>query len=296
MICVVAHDAGGAEILSSYVRQQALDCLYTVAGPALKIFQRKLGPIDSTPLPDAIQQSDWLLCGTSLPSDLEWRAIDLAQKAGKHAVAFLDHWTNYRERFIRNGVEHLPDEIWVGDEDAETLVREHFPNTKIQLVSNPYFMDVKREIAELESKLPLRSALGKRVLFVCEHISEYALLQHDDERYWGYTEFDAIEYFFQAIDALDVPIASVVIRPHPSDPEGKYSRIAAKHSELAKISDGRPLVEEIADADIVVGCESMAMAVALQCGRRVISCIPINKPLLSLPFKDIQILSDLIAK
>ena len=37
---IVAHDAGGAEVLSSYVRQQGLDCLFSLRGPALAIFER----------------------------------------------------------------------------------------------------------------------------------------------------------------------------------------------------------------------------------------------------------------
>ena len=32
--------------------------------------------------------------------------------------AFLDHWTNYRERFLLDGSPVLPDELWVGDEHA----------------------------------------------------------------------------------------------------------------------------------------------------------------------------------
>ena len=103
MICVVSHDAGGAEILSSYVRQQDLDCVYSLAGPAQKIFERKLGEVVSLPLVEALQQCEWLLCGTSWQSDLEWHAIALAKKMGKRTVAFLDHWVNYQERLIRSG-------------------------------------------------------------------------------------------------------------------------------------------------------------------------------------------------
>jgi hypothetical protein len=66
-------------------------------GPALKIFERKLGPIEQMPLDDALRQSDGLLCGTSWQSDIEWRAIELARSRGKPSAAFLDHWVNYRE-------------------------------------------------------------------------------------------------------------------------------------------------------------------------------------------------------
>ena len=80
MICVVSHDAGGAEIISSHIRRSSLDCNYVLAGPALKIFERKLGPIPLNSLEDGLQKSDSLLCGTSWQSDLEWRAIDMAME------------------------------------------------------------------------------------------------------------------------------------------------------------------------------------------------------------------------
>src|SRR3989338_8604235 len=104
MILVVAHDAGGAEILSSYVRQKKLDCIYSLSGPALKIFQQKLGPIKIMPLEEAIIDCDWLLCGTGWQSDFEWLAIRMAKTYHKKVVVFIDHWIYYKERFVKNNI------------------------------------------------------------------------------------------------------------------------------------------------------------------------------------------------
>ena len=70
VISICSHDAGGAEILSSYVVQQGLHCIYSLGGPALKIFERKLGPINVMPLEESILKADWLLCGTGKGSCL----------------------------------------------------------------------------------------------------------------------------------------------------------------------------------------------------------------------------------
>jgi len=296
LVAIVSHDAGGAEILASYIAQNNIACRMVLEGPAINAFTRRLESVKTCTLAEALATCDWFLCGTSWQSDLEWRAIEQAQEAGKRVVAFLDHWVNYRERFVRNGIQHLPDEIWVGDADAEKLARDHFANISIQLTPNPYFIDMQRQIALLDVKNNSATRQGKTVLFVSENISDHARLRHDNERYWGYTEFDAIEYFFEHINALGERIEKVVIRPHPSDPLGKYKHIIDAHSGFAQLSDGNPLLNEIVESGIVVGCQSMAMVIGLLAQKKVVSCIPPGGPDCSLPQKSILHLRKLVDK
>jgi hypothetical protein len=273
MFCAVSHDAGGAEIISSFVRQQGLPCQYVLSGPSLGIFQRKLGPIESRSLDDAIHSADWFLCGTSWQSDLEFKAIQLARNAGKKSVAFIDHWINFQERFTRGSEMHLPDEIWVGDLLAETIARNLFPGIALRFVENPYFLDIKHELTLM--KLPrCVDSDNLSVLYVCEPVREHALLEYGNERYWGYTEEEALRYFLDNLDSLGGHIGSITIRPHPSEEVGKY-RWASEEYKLPIFEGGsNPLTQEVSACDVVVGCESMAMVVGLLGGRRVVSTIP----------------------
>ena len=43
MIAVVCHDAGGAELLSSWVLLHNVSCCVVVDGPAKEIFEKKIG-------------------------------------------------------------------------------------------------------------------------------------------------------------------------------------------------------------------------------------------------------------
>jgi len=61
MLAVVSHDAGGAEILSSYVRQEGLHPVFVIEGPARRIFERKLGAIEVVPIEEAIRRLAGLL-------------------------------------------------------------------------------------------------------------------------------------------------------------------------------------------------------------------------------------------
>jgi hypothetical protein len=296
IVAIISHDAGGAEILASYVSQHEIICRFVLEGPAVHVFRRRLGAVEICSLDDALSVCDEILCGTSWQSDLEWRAIEQAQRAGKRAVAFLDHWMNYPERFLRNEVQHLPDELWVGDVETESLAREHFPHLPIRLEPNPYFIDIRCQIAELGVRKDPPARKGKAVLYVSENIAEHGRVVHGNERYLGYTEFDAIEYFLQHIDVLGEVIERVVIRPHPSDANGKYDYLANEYSGIVQFSDGKPLLNEVAEADIVVGSQSTAMVVGLLAHKKVISCIPPGGSDCNLPQEQIVIFKELVAE
>ena len=125
-VAIVSHDSGGAEILSSWLNHNYCNAHVVAKGPAKKIFKSKCAQVKFLELNDALNRSSWLLAGTGWQTNFEIQAISKARKLGIKTVAFLDHWVNYRERFKFNGSEILPDEIWVGDRDAETLASNIF--------------------------------------------------------------------------------------------------------------------------------------------------------------------------
>ncbi|MCX5766083.1 MAG: hypothetical protein NTZ43_02510 [Gemmatimonadetes bacterium] len=293
MRAIVSHDAGGAEVLSSYVRAHPAPSCYVLGGPARQVFERKLGPLTVSTISAALETSDELLCGTGWQSTLEIDAIAHFRTRGMRTVAFLDHWVNYAERFVRNGQLCLPDEIWVGDSDAERLAVAAFPSTVVRLEPNLHFQEVRQEFLAIAGGGPLRTT-GTSVLYVTEPIREHGKLKFGDERYFGYTEEDSLRYFLSNSAAVDPWISSITIRSHPAESAGKY-RWALTEFSLPIVEGGsRALVSEIADADMVVGCESMALVVALLGGKRVVSCIPPGGHRCALPHREIEHLQDLL--
>jgi hypothetical protein len=292
---IVCHDAGGAEIVSSYVRLNNLEAKYCLEGPAIKVFERKLGGIKNKSLLDVIDSVDWLLCGTGWQSDLEWNAIQEAKRQKIKTVSFLEHWVNYLGRFNRNGIQILPDEIWVGDIYAQKIAKDTFPDTKVKLLENPYLAEIKilvDKVKPKEKKINQHTAL-----FLCENISEHMLLHYGDENYLGYTEHDALQFFIDNMDRIDQNISAVIIRPHPSDknPEEKYAWVKTYLMQKScnfQFSEEVSLIQDIIDCDIVVGAETMAMVVGLTSGKRVVSSIPKKGKKCVLPFSQIEHISD----
>ena len=287
VVALVAHDAGGAEILSSYALQQgASSFLYTLQDPAAGIFSRKLGAVEVLDVHAAVSRADVVICGTSWQSDLEVRAIRLAKTLGKRSIAFLDHWTNYRERFVRSGDVVLPDEMWVGDTMAEQMAVATFPGIPVHVRDDPYLLDVQRTLREAMAAV-VRVSPGLTVLYVSEPLREHGRLQFANERHWGYVEEEALRYFLDHVSVMDGAITQIVIRAHPSEPPDKYQWALREYSLPIAAGGARTLVEEVANADVVVGCESMALVVGLLAGKRVISCVPPGGKACALPHPQI---------
>ena len=285
-VTVVAHDAGGAAILASYVKQERIDALFVLAGPAEKVFRQRFNTdIQTIPLSEALAASDWVLTGSGWQSDFEWQAIRHGRAAGQHVVTYLDHWVNYAERFLRNGITCYPDEIWVGDKYAAQIVRNNLPGLNMRQVDNPYFSYFLNEVKRLDEALSIQSQHKKNILFVSENIDRVTLQQND-----------AIRYFMNNLDRIGVEVGQILIRPHPSELANKYLWVAKEFNRHIIISDGASLQEEVSISDVVVGCSSMAMVLALFANRRVISCIPENKVPYTLPFAQIEHLSSIIKK
>jgi hypothetical protein len=286
MRLVVCHDAGGAELVSSWLRTQNPEGYCCVlGGPARAVFLRKLGIESALTLEDAIPASTSVLCGSSWQSKLELDAVRLARVRGVPSIVYLDHWVNFRARLEHGGRLQLPDAFWVADEWAFQLARSAFPQTPVLNVGNPYFDEVRTSAAGFRA--PVTGSGRVNVLYVAEPVSEFGHMDLDSSAI-GYDERDALEFFFRNLEALGQPVDRVVLRPHPSEPAGKYAWALEGRNVPIEMGGKRSLLEEIGDADVVAGAESMALVIGLLAARRVVSFIPPGGRACSLPFPDIQ--------
>ena len=293
-IAIVCHDAGGANVIQAAMRANpGLAYLPVMRGPASAIW-RAAPPItdELLSLDDAMTTAGSVLTGTGWASDLEHQARVAARDKGIHSVAVIDHWVNYAERFKRAGITVLPDEMWVTDDYAQSLATAQFPSTTVRRKPNHYLDEMIRSIGPPPAK---RSET--HILYALEPI-----------RYtWpGATlagEFEALNYFADNLhrlsSALEISNNSrssfqLRLRPHPSDATGKYDAWIAAHSDLnAQLDVVASVVEAIQWADWVVGCETMALVVALHTQRRVASTLPPSAPKCRLPHTNIVHLRDL---
>lgn len=281
-ILVVCHDAGGAEVISSWVKQQKnTEFSFLLDGPAILIFQKKMNlKLSELAEVQDLTIFDMVLTGTSWGSALEREFLERARLQQVKSVTFLDHWWNYKDRF-----KTLPSEIWVGDNQALEIAKKDFPDIPVVLQTN-YYM---REIVEAV-KSPSEPHDKLHILYVCDPVSTASQARYGDADGLGYNEFTALNGFIKYLASQKEKVKEVRLRLHPAEPLGKYISVADDYSKQFQIFEtkGRPLEEDLAWADWVVGCDSMPLAIAAIAGKPVYSCIPQGGPKITLPFKQIK--------
>ena len=272
---VVAHDAGGAEILSSLIRRRRLNVILALAGPAVAVFARKLPELVNCELDYAISKADGVLCSTSFPGDWEIRALFMARDAGKPTCAVLDHWTNYCERFQGMTGLILPDKILTVDGKAFAKATLLFPQVQVVQIENPFEADCIDDIIAEEARLTEieRGNRNSTVLYVTQPTSEHAFRQFGNKAHWGYTETEALCYFLDRCCNTFPELRRVVVRPHPAEMIEKYTSISNPNLDVV-IRSVHSLPKEISMSTCVAGCNTMAMVVAGWAGKRVVCTIP----------------------
>lgn len=225
----------------------------------------------TTTLEPALDGAEALMTGSGWASDLEHRARALARRRNIISVTVLDHWVNYAERFERGGTRVLPDEIWVVDEEAQALATATFPALPVRRIANHYLAEQMREILAADGA-------ARELLYLLEPMRNE----------WGRGipgEFQALDFFIDTLPAMGVPAGTPIrLRPHPSESRAKYAQWLQQHPALPiGVDDEGTLAQAIARAGWVVGCETLALTVALAAGRRVYCSLPPWAPPCRLP-------------
>jgi len=291
-ILVVSHDAGGANILNALVKKYNTDFDWKVyaKGPAIKIFRKYRNAeriIEASDIEHMlnIEKPDLVLTGTSWASNLEIDFIRHGKSAGIKTAVFLDHWCNYKERFGYPGSwkRNLPHIIFTGDKCAYNIaLKAGFPEKKLRQVENPYLEEIIKE-AKLYgyTKLPVRKNSKIRILYLSEPVYEHALKSHGNPDFWGYTEYGIVKDLANINDLCESLLIELKVRLHPSEKRDKYNLACVN------VSRNKQLIKDCLWADIIVGGDTMALAVASMIGRKVFSYIPSVKKTCSLPQEDI---------
>ena len=287
-VAVCAHDAGAASHLAAWLapyRPKLRPCL---KGPAQELFAARLGPLPQLSLENSLKEACLLISGSGWSSNLEHEARLLARQRGIPSVAILDHWVNYRARFERAGEEVLPDQLWVADEEARALAEATFPELPVLQLPNVWLEALCRNVTDTRQHPPQQPA--RRLLYLLEPIR---LPWPNGPWAMEPGELQGLRYWLELLPRLaeqgwiapPQQLETLVLRPHPSEPPGKYDALIAEAAQDWPIQiDASPsLAAALAWADAAFGCETQALVAAMACRLPAFSTVPSWAPPCRLP-------------
>ena len=276
MFSIISKDAGGAELACRFALNQKEKFYLALSGPAIKIFKQKFNKIKIVSKSEAIRKSDWVLCSTGTSSNFEKDGIILAKKNKKKVVVLLDHWVEYRSRFVKKKKLFLPNEIWVTDNYALKTIKKQNFKIKIILKKNLYFDEFKKKAKLFKDKKD--ESVGKNVIFLSEWVNP--------SQKKSYNAAQCIKFFLDNLSSLKLKINKITIRFHPQEKVKKFKWLKNYPNKIL-IRKDKHIFDEILQHDIIVGINTVALVLGLIAKKKVISCIPSKNDKCDLPHKGI---------
>ncbi len=210
--------------------------------------------------------------------------IKKARAEGINTISLLDHWTNYLSRFLWQGDYIFPDAIWVCDAYALKLAQacqQQMPNyPSAQQIANFYLVDL---VDYIQARKPTAALNGDdknigNILYVSEPSNNPL-----------YTAQDALAGYLDYVLTQPMAQPRVRLRIHPREQVADYAAIFNQWQGLIALewSHNIRLEDDLVWASSVVGCQTMAMVVALAAGIEVASCLPASVLESALPHQEI---------
>lgn len=264
-IAIVSHDAGGAEVLSSYIKETNLrDLFLHIDGPAKEIFERK-GLTDANfKILHSLDNIDYLLASMSWSNDFALRMIGEAKEKAIRTEMILDSWYDYSQRFgfPNHGWEgNLPDNLIVCDDIAERIVKDRHLDRHclVRKIKNPYF----KEILSLPYLKKKKEGNGY-ILFLSSPISEGKKRNIRDLKNTKINEKDLLYDILILCRRKNIPLK---VRLHPFDAESQRVGYGSFLKNVI-VSEGEDsLLKDLHDAKYVIGFCSMALVIAALVGK-----------------------------
>ena len=265
---LVAHDAGGAEILCAWLQATGEMADVVADGPAARVFSRESIPILNS---STVNIADYqrVITGTSYGTQLENRFIELARSKGIFSIAVLEHWLHYLERFQNCGYLTLPNELWVCDQYAQALADKLFPDVSIKLQPNWYWKKIRSQVTQGQPG--------------------HWLLALENRQPRGETWRDSIDAALAWLSQSS-NIKHLTIRPHPiMEPSAIHDYLVGTESRNfdCEVST-QSLVEDLSVCEAVIGYQTTVLALALVCNKRAVSLVNGNEKL-TIPFEEIEL-------
>ena len=254
-LIVISKDAGGAEILASYLYNNKSNFDAVLDNPAKKIFLKKFSKLKIVSTKKMLKNLNLYseaYLGTGLKK-YEVKILSLIKNKIK-TTSFVDHWCFYKERFkLKNKVYVYPDIINAHDTSSYNILKKNFRNSQVLMKSNPYWQE------QLDKYYKKNKKIDNQFLL---------LLPNFNEKNFSLKE---LNIFFKNFYLLDYK-KKFLIRLHPNTKFQKL-RESLKYLKFLnyKISNDKDLGYDFSKSKIVIGYKSSALGLSNKFGIKTFS-------------------------
>lgn len=265
MLGIFSCDPGGAEILSSWLLNYKGKYKVCLKGQAINIFKKKIKGLKNYSFRNVLNSSNKIITSTGWSSKHEINSIIEAKKYKKYVITILDHWVNYRERFIKNKILHLPNEMWVFDKKSLEIAKNSF-NKKVKIIkkNNLYIRKIVKKIKFLKKKIKNKNNIL------------YLTTPNVDKKFIDLYFF---KVFIENLYLIKKNNIKIIFRVHPLDNVKKYLEYINQIKEKYIIEISKNSIEyDLARSNCVFGINSTAQVISALANIRTINIYPKSCP------------------
>ena len=288
----IFSDPGGAKPLLAFIKLRPEQINYLVVSDRkydfFSDFNIPVASYTSESANEVIKEfePDYIFTGTSYTSKIELNFILAAKRFNIPSYSFIDHYTNFLNRFELNGTLVYPDTICVLDIKAHTLLMGFQTTADVVITSNFYHDYLKgwkapfsKDFFFTKSGIPTKNKL---IVFAPEPLSNVGGVEE-----YGLDEITVFKDLLKAASSLYSDDISIVFKSHPNQKKNLLENLNLPDSLHVMSGDNLHTNTLLYHADVVVGIFSNILIEATILETKVIRClIGLNK---EDPFSHFQI-------
>ena len=171
-----------------------------------------------------------IITGSAIGNYLDKKLINFSKSNKIKSISIIEHWTNYKKRFLLNKKYIYPDFIFLNDKQAyNNALKKGLPKNKLIIAGNPYLSNFSnKKIMGGKIRKKFDNLRKKKVyLFLSENISTQNNNQIEN---YKIDEFLAVKKITKYLKKNEY----LIIKLHPEEKLNKFDKIKKKNVIITK--------------------------------------------------------------
>ena len=171
-----------------------------------------------------------IITGSAIGNSLDKKLINFSKSNKIKSISIIEHWTNYKKRFLLNKKYIYPDFIFLNDKQAyNNALKKGLPKNKLIIAGNPYLSNFSnKKIMGGKIRKKFDNLRKKKVyLFLSENISSQNNNQIEN---YKIDEFLAVKKITKYLKKNEY----LIIKLHPEEKLNKFDKLKKKNVIITK--------------------------------------------------------------